>query len=138
MLAVASSFLAQGSARLLPLQRNRRSFSRLPAPRTSKLLWCVLRIAAGRGALHEFLRVAPHGGACRSGALVAAFVGSRCVLISVLDVTLARTAFMRSLWLTRREHLDDQREAYGAAQRCEARARSSGAKSSLSSLERRP
>src|SRR4051794_32858487 len=41
-LAVAFGFLTQGSARLLPLQRRRRSFSRLAAPRVSKLLWCVL------------------------------------------------------------------------------------------------
>jgi flagellar biosynthesis protein FlhB len=36
---------------------------------------------------------------------------SACALV---DAFLARAAFFRSLWLTRREHREEQREAYGS------------------------
>jgi flagellar biosynthesis protein FlhB len=135
-IAVALSLLAQGSARLLPLQRQRRSFSRLPAPRTSKFLWCVLLSLLAVAALHEFVRVAPGtAGPAASRWLLRA--SALAALISVLDIVLARTAFLRSLWLTRREHLDDQREAYGSPEMRTARAQLRR-ETSQSSLEGRP
>jgi flagellar biosynthesis protein FlhB len=45
---------------------------------------------------------------------------------AVLDVTLARARFFASLWMTRREQLDEQRAAFGAPElkRAQARLRS--------------
>jgi flagellar biosynthesis protein FlhB len=41
---------------------------------------------------------------------------------AVVDASFARAAFFRSLWLTRREQLDELREAHGAPETRRARA----------------
>ncbi len=119
---VGFSFLAQGSARFVPFVRPRRGFERPSSPLTSKLLWVLLVSALALAALSSFTRLTPF--TARS---VAADWLARCAalsaLVAVLDVVLARARFVRSLWLTRREHLEDQREAYGAPELRAARAR---------------
>jgi flagellar biosynthesis protein FlhB len=45
------------------------------------------------------------------------------VACAVIDAALARAQFFRSLWMTRREHLDELREAHGSAEMRSARER---------------
>jgi flagellar biosynthesis protein FlhB len=120
--AVGTSLWAQGSARRLPLQRLRRGFERANPPRTSKVLWSVLVSLLALAALYESMRVAPNTvGPTFSDWLMR--LSALTALVAVLDVALARADFMRSLWLTRREHLDDQRDAYGPPELRAERAR---------------
>ena len=119
---VGFSFLAQGSARFVPFARPRRAFERASPPSASKLLWALVVTALAVAALQDLTRVTPSS----AGAVVAHWLtrfAALSALVAVLDVVLARVRFVRSLWLTRREHLDDQREAFGAPELRAARAR---------------
>jgi flagellar biosynthesis protein FlhB len=52
----------------------------------------------------------------------AAYMAVVLALAAVVDVALARTAFLRALWMTRQELQDEQREAYGSPELRRARA----------------
>lgn len=122
VIAAGLSFLAQGSARFLPFARVRRHFAPAQPPRASKLLWSLLVLLLAISALYEFVRIAPNtAGSELSRWLLR--LSALTALVSVLDVALARASFLRSLWLTRREHLDEQREAYGSPEMRAERAR---------------
>ncbi|MFT3927226.1 MAG: EscU/YscU/HrcU family type III secretion system export apparatus switch protein [Myxococcales bacterium] len=122
VLALGLSFVAQGSARFLPMRRRTRAFPPVPAPASGKALWVLAVFLASLGALHEWVRVRPD-----TAHLLAARwwfrLSALAALIGVFDALLARLVFVRALWLTRREHLDEQREAYGAPELRTARAR---------------
>lgn len=114
--------LGQGIALRVPFSRPRRPFPRSAAPRTTKFLAAFAVVGVGAAALSEGMTATP-------ASLVellfrflvhVAAVFCACALV---DAALARTGYFRSLWLSRREHLDEQREAYGSPEIRAARAR---------------
>jgi flagellar biosynthesis protein FlhB len=112
-LAMLAQLLAQGFAVRWPFTRSRRPFAPLRPARGPRLLAAILVLGFSLVLLPEVLRVTPHtaGGLLARGSLRVSMLLVACALV---DVFLARAAFFRTLWLTRREHQDELREAYGA------------------------
>ena len=97
----------------------------LRAPRVTAVLFALgLPILCGQIAARSLRAEPSHfGDIVRDFALYAAAYLAACAL---LDAALARAAHVRSLWLTRREQRDEQREAYGSPELRRARARLRG------------
>lgn len=120
--AALAQFLAQGLGFKPPFGRVRERFEALKPPRTSRLLAALaVLLSAGVIALDAW-HATPHDAPdllSRFGMRLAwLLVG--CALV---DAFLARAAFVRSLWMTRREHREALREAYGAPEVRALRAR---------------
>ncbi len=114
--------LAQGLA-FAPLASPRaRAFARLSPDRTAGALFALglTLLAALSLADALWLERATLGSFARSWAERVALLGLACV---VIDASFARARFFASLWLTRREYFDEQREAFGAPEIRAARAR---------------
>lgn len=112
-LAQGPHFALPGRARR-PLSPPARGYL---APLLAALAACVLFAAN----LSPALWLEPAGVAAllsRFGAYLALLLA----LVAVIDVTSARTAFLRALWMTRQEFKDENREAYGSPELRRARA----------------
>lgn len=118
----ASIVLAQGPAFGAVPARPR--FPELRAGRTARALFVLGLPVLGAFALERALRASERTfvDVLFTFAILVGVLAFACALI---DVAFARAAHVRSLWLTRAEHRDEQREAYGSP---EARAAREGAR----------
>ncbi len=103
------------------------AFAPLARPRARAL--APLRVDRTAGALFAlgvavWLERAGWADFARAWAERLAFLAVACL---VIDASFARARFFASLWLTRREYLDEQREAFGAPEIRAARARARSA-----------
>ncbi|MEY4511146.1 MAG: hypothetical protein RLZZ450_3268 [Pseudomonadota bacterium] len=104
-------FVVQGPAFVSSRGRGT-SFPALAISRTASALWCagvllIVLLALSQWASFE-LRTLGASATAWAGQLAALSVGTLLV-----DVAFARARFYASLWLTRHEHLDEQRAALG-------------------------
>ena len=108
------SFARMGSTRL--------GFPPLRVSRTAQALWCAGLLFCLGDALHDvvLLDLASVAPAAARLATNLALVTVGC---AVVDAAFARARFFASLFLTRREYLDAQREAVGSPELRAARAR---------------
>jgi len=121
--AVASACaLAQGVAFGFTRARAGASFGELAPDRTAALLWAVGLVAMAASAIADALLSEPHEltSIASSWARQLLLLALGCAFI---DAALARARFHGSLWLTRREYLDEQRAAHGAPEVRALRAR---------------
>jgi hypothetical protein len=127
LLALCACGVAQGMALRWPFARApRRRFARAAAPRIPRLLAGLLSLACGFAGLRELLAAEPDQlGATLSRAALR--LGAAWIACAVIDAALARGAFFRALWLTRREQRDEQREVHGAPELRAARAQARAA-----------
>lgn len=116
------SLLASGFSLRLPFARPRHAFAPLRMPRTPRLLLaCAMAVLTANFAFDALQLTA----SSFPGHVLRFVLGlsGLVLLCAVLEAVLARTAFIKSLWLSRSEHMDEQREAYGAPEIRAARAR---------------
>lgn len=108
----ASVLLVQGFARASLRRPRSGGFGRLSAGRSAALAWSISLCVCGGAAVAEQLAWnVPWAESARTFVLqLAAF----SLLCAIADVALARASWLRSLWLTRAEYLDEQRETFGA------------------------
>jgi flagellar biosynthesis protein FlhB len=108
------SFLAQGTALFVPSARARQRFPRLRPARTAGVLAALAVLVVCACVLPDSLRVNDFESGAALFVRWCKWLVAPLLACVVVDVALARARFFRSLWLTRREHLDDQKEAYGS------------------------
>jgi hypothetical protein len=115
--------VAQGSARFVPFSRpGKLRLDRARPPRTARALAFSITLVATASVLHASLRVTESSLSSLVSSWLIRLAGclGACALV---DAALARAHFFRSLWMTRREHLDELREAYGSPELRSARER---------------
>lgn len=118
---VLASALAQGLA-FVRMRRVRARFERMAPSRAASLLFCLgLALATGL-ALDDVGRLRPQQLAARaeSWAVTLCLLALGC---GVVDAAFARARWFASLFMTRRELLDEQRDAFGDPALRAARAR---------------
>jgi flagellar biosynthesis protein FlhB len=121
--ASLSLFLAQGPAVALPWARPERRFPTLTPPRTARALAALVVLLVALTLLPQSLRASALP---RVDSLFHTWrerLVGLLVACAVVDAALARALFFRSLWMTRREHRDELREAYGSPEIRAARER---------------
>jgi len=109
-----AALVAQGPSFGWPAASKGRGRFAEPAPARSVpfLAGIVLVVVAG-SLLPDLLWVAPAGVGAQLPRLVTR-VALFLAALAIIDAALARAAFFRALWLSRREQRDEHREAYGS------------------------
>jgi len=125
--AIAASIaVAQGPA-FARLTRTRVLPPPLRPSRTASVLWCLcLGALVARTVLEApMLTIETLRAEASAFAWALVLITVACIAI---DVAFARARFYASLWMTRREFLDEQRESHGAPELRSARARARDAR----------
>lgn len=120
---VATLVLAQGVRFRLAVGASKARFAKVESTRIVRIaLSGLVCFAAFAGGLFDLLRVLPSelsallvAGALRFSLLLS--------LLAVVDTLLSRAAWWRSLWMTRRDRLREEREAFGTPEMRAARQR---------------
>jgi flagellar biosynthesis protein FlhB len=111
--------VAQGFAFVWP-RRARRPFTPAKPGYLAPVLWALALCLVLVASLPDAFWVTP----AQLPALLTRFLGRLALAalgLSLVDAALGRERFFRSLWLTRREQRDEQREAFGAPEMRAAR-----------------
>jgi flagellar biosynthesis protein FlhB len=114
------SWLAQGPHFALPT-RARRPFEAPPRSMLAGVLAALAACVVCAAFLSPALWLEPSS----VGPLLARFGATLALVLALaalIDVAVARTAFLRALWMTRQELKEEQREAYGSPELRRARA----------------